>query len=119
MPGEWVSVWLVERSDVTRKQIPTILSALLEEELNQNSDKLHFTPLKIDQKLAITGSDLPAAYSQRVISRIAECRGWIAGRALTPVMFRAYLNEQHLPFSLTEVEIAPPEELSTWAGADA
>ncbi|EKQ3848102.1 type II secretion system protein GspL, partial [Escherichia coli] len=47
-----------------------------------------------------------------------ECRGWSAGRALAPVMFRAQLNEQNLPLSLTVVGIAP-EKLSAWAGADA
>ncbi len=38
--------------------------------------------------------------------------------ALAPVMFRAQLNEQDIPLSLTVVGIAP-EELSAWAGADA
>lgn len=37
IPGEWISVWQVELPDVPRKQIPTILPALLEEELNQIS----------------------------------------------------------------------------------
>ncbi|MFS2269425.1 type II secretion system minor pseudopilin GspK [Escherichia coli] len=59
-----------------------------------------------------------AGDAQRVICRIDECRGWSAGRALAPVMFRAQLNEQNLPISLTVVGIAP-EELSAWAGADA
>ena len=31
IPGEWISVWQVELPDVARKQIPTILPALLEE----------------------------------------------------------------------------------------
>ncbi|EFM0442168.1 type II secretion system protein GspL, partial [Escherichia coli] len=65
---------------------------------------------------------IPCGYmagdAQRVICRINECRGWSAGRALAPVMFRAQLNEQDLPLSLTVVGIAP-EELSAWAGADA
>ncbi len=52
IPGEWISVWQVELPDVARKQIPTILPALLEEELNQDIDELHFAPLKIDQQLA-------------------------------------------------------------------
>ena len=34
IPGEWISVWQVELPVVARKQIPTILPALLEEELN-------------------------------------------------------------------------------------
>ena len=51
IPGEWISVWQVELPDVPRKQIPTILPALLEEELNQDIDELHFAPLKIDQQL--------------------------------------------------------------------
>lgn len=59
-----------------------------------------------------------AGDAQRVICRIDECRGWSAGRALAPVMFRAQLNEQDLPLLLTVVGIAP-EELSAWAGADA
>lgn len=59
-----------------------------------------------------------AGDAQRVICRIDECRGWSAGRALAPVMFRAQLNEQNLPLSLTVVGIAP-EKLSAWAGADA
>ena len=37
IPGEWISVWQVELPDVARKQIPTILPALLEEELNRIS----------------------------------------------------------------------------------
>ncbi|STG22000.1 type II secretion system protein L [Escherichia coli] len=52
IPGEWISVWQVELPVVARKQIPTILPALLEEELNQDIDELHFAPLKIDQQLA-------------------------------------------------------------------
>ncbi|STH69916.1 GspL-like protein [Escherichia coli] len=44
--------------------------------------------------------------------------GWSAGLALAPVMFRAQLNEQDLPLSLTVVGIAP-EKLSAWADADA
>lgn len=150
IPGEWISVWQVELPDVARKQIPTILPALLEEELNQDIDELHFAPLKIDQQLATVAvihqqhmrniaqwlqangitratvapdwMSIPCGYmagdAQRVICRIDECRGWSAGRALAPVMFRAQLNEQDLPFSLTVVGIAP-EELSAWAGADA
>lgn len=59
-----------------------------------------------------------ACDAQRVICRIDECRGWSAGLALAPVMFRAQLNEQDLPLSLTIVGIAP-EKLSAWAGADA
>ncbi|EPH5172334.1 type II secretion system protein GspL, partial [Escherichia coli] len=59
-----------------------------------------------------------AGDAQRVICRIDECRGWSAGRALAPAMFRAQLNEQDLPLSLTVVGIAP-EELSAWADADA
>lgn len=150
IPGEWISVWQVELPDVPRKQIPTILPALLEEELNQDIDELHFAPLKIDQQLATVAvihqqhmrniaqwlqangitratvaSDwmsIPCGFmagdAQRVICRIDECRGWSAGRALAPVMFRAQLNEQNLPISLTVVGIAP-EELSAWAGADA
>ncbi|EOJ8786531.1 type II secretion system protein GspL [Escherichia coli] len=59
-----------------------------------------------------------ACDAQRVICRIDECRGWSAGLALAPVMFRAQLNEQDLPLSLTVVGIAP-EKLSAWAGADA
>ena len=150
IPGEWISVWQVELPDVPRKQIPTILPALLEEELNQDIDELHFAPLKIDQQLAtvavihqqhmrniaqwlqangitraIVAPDwmsIPCGFmagdAQRVICRIDECRGWSAGRALAPVMFRAQLNEQDLPLSLTVVGIAP-EELSAWAGADA
>lgn len=42
VPGEWISVWQVELPDVPHKQIPTILPALLEEELNQDIDELHF-----------------------------------------------------------------------------
>lgn len=150
IPGEWISVWQVELPDVLRKQIPTILPALLEEELNQDIDELHFAPLKIDQQLATVAvihqqhmrniaqwlqengitratvapdwMSIPCGYmagdAQRVICRINECRGWSAGRALAPVMLRAQLNEQDLPLSLTVVGIAP-EELSTWADADA
>ena len=150
IPGEWISVWQVELPDVARKQIPTILPALLEEELNQDIDELHFAPLKIDQQLATVAvihqqhmrniaqwlqengitratvapdwMSIPCGFmagdAQRVICRIDECRGWSAGLALAPVMFRAQLNEQDLPLSLTVVGIAP-EKLSAWAGADA
>ncbi|WMO50765.1 type II secretion system protein GspL [Escherichia coli] len=150
IPGEWISVWQVELPDIPRKQIPTILPALLEEELNQDIDELHFAPLKIDQQLATVAvihqqhmrniaqwlqangitratvapdwMSIPCGFmagdAQRVICRIDECRGWSAGRALAPVMFRAQLNEQDLPLLLTVVGIAP-EELSAWAGADA
>ncbi|MBB7036948.1 type II secretion system protein GspL, partial [Escherichia coli] len=136
--------------DVARKQIPTILPALLEEELNQDIDELHFAPLNIDQQLATVAvihqqhmrniaqwlqengitratvapdwMSIPCGFmacdAQRVICRIDECRGWSAGLALAPVMFRAQLNEQDLPLSLTVVGIAP-EKLSAWAGADA
>ncbi|MEK8572159.1 type II secretion system protein GspL, partial [Escherichia coli] len=150
IPGEWISVWQVELPDVARKQIPTILPALLEEELNQDIDELHFAPLNIDQQLATVAvihqqhmrniaqwlqengitratvapdwMSIPCGFmacdAQRVICRIDECRGWSAGLALAPVMFRAQLNEQDLPLSLTVVGIAP-EKLSAWAGADA
>ncbi|ELO4993959.1 type II secretion system protein GspL [Escherichia coli] len=150
IPGEWISVWQAELPDIPRRQIPTILPALLEEDLNQDIDELHFAPLKIDQQRAtvavihqqhmrniaqwlqengitraIVAPDwmsIPCGYmagdAQRVICRIDECRGWSAGLALAPVMFRAQLNEQDLPLSLTVVGIAP-EELSAWAGADA
>ncbi|NEN73834.1 type II secretion system protein GspL, partial [Escherichia coli] len=150
IPGEWISVWQVELPVVARKQIPTILPALLEEELNQDIDELHFAPLKINQQLATVAvihqqhmrniaqwlqengitratvapdwMSIPCGFmagdAQRVICRIDECRGWSAGRALAPVMFRAQLNEQNLPLSLTVVGIAP-EKLSAWAGADA
>lgn len=150
IPGEWISVWQVELPVVARKQIPTILPALLEEELNQDIDELHFAPLKIDQQLATVAvihqqhmrniaqwlqengitratvapdwMSIPCGFmagdAQRVICRIDECRGWSAGLALAPVMFRAQLNEQDLPLSLTVVGIAP-EKLSAWAGADA
>lgn len=123
---------------------------MLEEELNQDIDELHFAPLKIDQQLATVAvihqqhmrniaqwlqangitratvapdwMSIPCGFmagdAQRVICRINECRGWSAGWALAPVMFRAQLNEQNLPLSLTVVGIAP-EELSAWAGADA
>ncbi|MGU0172174.1 hypothetical protein ACVXG8_17860 [Escherichia coli] len=40
IPGEWISVWQVELPDVARKQIPTILPALLEE-AEQDIDELH------------------------------------------------------------------------------
>ena len=121
IPGEWISVWQVELPDVARKQIPTILPALLEEELNQDIDELHFAPLNIDQQLATVAvihqqhmrniaqwlqengitratvapdwMSIPCGFmacdAQRVICRIDECRGWSAGRALAPVMFRA------------------------------
>ncbi|QMA58855.1 type II secretion system protein GspL [Escherichia fergusonii] len=150
IPGEWISIWQVELPDVPRKQIPTILPALLEEELNQDIDELHFAPLKIDQQLATVAvihqqhmrniaqwlqangitratvapdwMSIPcgsmAGDAQRVICRIDECRGWSAGWALAPFMFRTQLNEQESPLSLTVVGIAP-EELSAWAGADA
>ena len=149
-PANGISVWQVELPDVARKQIPTILPALLEEELNQDIDELHFAPLKIDQQLATVAvihqqhmrniaqwlqangitratvapdwMSIPCGFmagdAQRVICRIDECRGWSAGLALAPVMFRAQLNEQDLPLSLTVVGIAP-EKLSAWAGADA
>lgn len=126
------------------------LRLLLEEELNQDIDELHFAPLNIDQQLATVAvihqqhmrniaqwlqengitratvapdwMSIPCGFmacdAQRVICRIDECRGWSAGLALAPVMFRAQLNEQDLPLSLTVVGIAP-EKLSAWAGADA
>ncbi len=59
-----------------------------------------------------------ACDAQRVICRIDECRGWSAGLALAPVMFRAQLNEQDLPLSLTVVGIALGSH-PAWAGADA
>ncbi|WP_249921084.1 type II secretion system protein GspL, partial [Escherichia coli] len=52
IPGEWISVWQAELPDIPRRQIPTILPALLEEDLNQDIDELHFAPLKIDQQRA-------------------------------------------------------------------
>ena len=120
-------------------RVPTILPALLEEELNQDIDELHFAPLNIDQQLATVAvihqqhmrniaqwlqengitratvapdwMSIPCGFmacdAQRVICRIDECRGWSAGLALAPVMFRAQLNEQDLPLSLTVVGIAP------------
>ena len=150
IPGEWISIWQVELPDVARKKVLTILPALLEEDLNQDIDELHFAPLKIDQQLATVAvihqqhmrnivpwmqangitratvapdwMSIPCGYmvgdAQRVICRIDECRGWSAGRALAPVMLRAQINEQESPLTLTVGGIEP-EELSTWAGANA
>ncbi|HHN9985574.1 TPA: type II secretion system protein GspL [Escherichia coli] len=150
IPGEWISIWQVELPDVPRKQIPTILPALLEDELNEEIDELHFAPLKIVPQQATVAvihrqymrnitqwlqengitrvtvapdwmsipCDSLAGDAQRVICRLDECRGWSAGRALAPAMFRAQLNEQVSPFSQTVTGIAP-EEVSAWAGADA
>lgn len=75
IPGEWISVWQVELPDVARKQIPTILPALLEEELNQDIDELHFAPLKIDQQLATV-----AVIHQQHMRNIAQ---WLQENGIT------------------------------------
>ncbi|EGB67000.1 gspL protein [Escherichia coli TA007] len=75
IPGEWISVWQVELPDVPRKQIPTILPALLEEELNQDIDELHFAPLKIDQQLATV-----AVIHQQHMRNIAQ---WLQANGIT------------------------------------
>ena len=75
IPGEWISVWQVELPDVARKQIPTILPALLEEELNQDIDELHFAPLKIDQQLATV-----AVIHQQHMRNIAQ---WLQANGIT------------------------------------
>ena len=77
IPGEWISVWQVELPDIPRKQIPTILPALLEEELNQDIDELHFAPLKIDQQLATV-----AVIHQQHMRNIAQCCRQTASPAL-------------------------------------
>ena len=80
IPGEWISVWQVELPDVARKQIPTILPALLEEELNQDIDELHFAPLNIDQQLATV-----AVIHQQHMRNIAQ---WLQENAAPKEFFR-------------------------------
>jgi len=75
IPGEWISVWQVELPDIPRKQIPTILPALLEEELNQDIDELHFAPLKVDQQLATV-----AVIHQQHMRNIAQ---WLQANGIT------------------------------------
>ncbi|EPB7065642.1 TPA: type II secretion system protein GspL [Escherichia coli] len=145
-----IAIALNQQDFTDPRAMIALMRQLLEEELNQDIDELHFAPLKIDQQLATVAvihqqhmrniaqwlqengitratvapdwMSIPCGFmagdAQRVICRIDECRGWSAGRALAPVMFRAQLNEQDLPLSLTVVGIAP-EKLSAWAGADA
>ncbi|MFR4487356.1 MAG: type II secretion system protein GspL [Escherichia coli] len=142
IPGEWISVWQVELPDVPRKQIPTILPALLEEELNQDIDELHFAPLKIDQQLATVAvihqqhmrniaqwlqangitratvapdwMSIPGLWlAMRRVRRIDECRGWARAGA---GVFRAQLNEQNTDCNRGRHCTG---RLSAWAGADA
>ncbi|CND86133.1 type II secretion system protein GspL [Yersinia nurmii] len=51
-PGEWAGVRQVELPRVSRKQAEKIIPALLEEDLCEDIDDLHFSILKIDEKLA-------------------------------------------------------------------
>ena len=149
IPGEWISVWQVELPDVARKQVQNILPALLEEELSQDIDELHFAPLKIDRQLAIVAvihrqymrnivdwlqangiiyatvvpdwMSIPCGYmvgnAQRILCRIDECRGWSSGLTLASSMFRAQLNEQTSPLSLSVVGVEL-KEVSAWAATD-
>ncbi|EBH8768115.1 type II secretion system protein GspL [Salmonella enterica] len=75
IPGEWVSVWQAELPYVARRQIATILPALLEEELNQDIDELHFAALKIDQHLATV-----AVIHQQHMRNIAQ---WLQENGIT------------------------------------
>ncbi|ENZ9858245.1 type II secretion system protein GspL, partial [Escherichia coli] len=75
IPGEWISVWQAELPDIPRRQIPTILPALLEEDLNQDIDELHFAPLKIDQQRATV-----AVIHQQHMRNIAQ---WLQENGIT------------------------------------
>lgn len=149
IPGEWISIWQVELPDIPRRQVQNILPALLEEDLNQDIDELHFASLKSEDHQATVAvihrqhmkniadwlqangitraivvpdwMSIPSGHmagdAERVICRLDECRGWSAGRALAPEMFRAQRRGQDQPLSLTVVGVAL-EEVSAWGGED-
>lgn len=52
IPGEWVSVWLTELPVLPARQIPHVLPAILEDDLNQDIDELHFSALRVEDKRA-------------------------------------------------------------------
>ncbi|UCQ26580.1 type II secretion system protein GspL [Edwardsiella tarda] len=75
IPGEWLSIWQVALPDVARRQVQNILPALLEEDLSQDIDELHFVPLKIDNQQATV-----AVIHQQHMKNIAE---WLQMNAIT------------------------------------
>lgn len=53
IPGEWLSVWQVEIPDVPHNQVQNIIPALLEDDLSEDIDELHFAILKAEKQQAI------------------------------------------------------------------
>ncbi|NZB79851.1 type II secretion system protein GspL [Escherichia coli] len=53
IPGEWLSVWQVEIPDVPHNQVQNIIPALLEENLSEDIDELHFAILRTVKQQAI------------------------------------------------------------------
>ena len=91
IPGEWISVWQVELPDVARKQIPTILPALLEEELNQDIDELHFAlPAIAASTTSGRGVETPSAVMRPEV--LITCFKWYFSKI--EGMFRAPLFGQ-------------------------
>ena len=53
IPGEWLSIWQVEIPDVPHNQVQNIIPALLEEDLSEDIDELHFAILRTVKQQAI------------------------------------------------------------------
>ena len=73
IPGEWISVWQVELPDVPRKQIPTILPALLEEARVAN--------LPVIGLMCVPPAGIEAAPFFALLDKLARDHG-LAGRSM-------------------------------------
>lgn len=72
IPGEWLSVWDIELPKVIHKEINSALPSLLEEELSQDIDEIHFSVLCIDNE-TITVAVLDKEKSKLIYHFLNKC----------------------------------------------
>lgn len=72
IPGEWISIWQTELPVVATRQIPHVLPALLEEDLHQDIDELHFSALYVEGKKA-TVAVIHQSHMRDILDWLQEC----------------------------------------------
>lgn len=75
LPGEWVSVWRIVLPKVGRQRVQDILPALLEEDLQQDIDELHFALLAQEEDTATV-----AVVHRQHMQRVAD---WLQVNEIT------------------------------------
>lgn len=72
IPGEWLSVWDIELPKSIHKEINSILPSLLEDELSQDIEDLHFSILCIDNE-TITAAVIDKEKIKLIYHFLNEC----------------------------------------------